>query len=240
MCARVASIATLLAAAVPAVAGPPYATDDPEPTDRGTWEIYGYAAGEHMSGETSGDAGLDVNFGAAKDLQLTLVLPADWDARDKGHLAAGAVEIGAKYRIVHQSAGTFWPDIAIFPAIELPTATQADDRHTSLALPVWAQKDVGRWSVFAGGGYTLNFGKDRRNSWMVGIATTYAVAEHTRLGLEAFRATSDARGEKATFLVEPGFTQDVSAHWAVLGAAGPSWTGRHRGVSAYLGLLFHG
>ena len=61
--------------AVPALAGPPFVSDDPEPTEAGHWEIYGFAAGAHMAGETDGAAGLDINYGGAKELQLTAVVP---------------------------------------------------------------------------------------------------------------------------------------------------------------------
>ena len=39
----------LASAAVPARAGPPYLTDDPDPTDLGHWEIYAFTTGEHSN-----------------------------------------------------------------------------------------------------------------------------------------------------------------------------------------------
>src|SRR5690348_15594330 len=49
----------------PAFAGPPYATDDPEPTDYRSFEVYLYSEGTHTDGDTSGTlAGLEVNYGA--------------------------------------------------------------------------------------------------------------------------------------------------------------------------------
>src|SRR4051812_43790223 len=59
----------MLAAAGPAMAGPPYDTDDPEPTDRGHWEIYAFAAGDRIGGASDGAAGLDLNYGAAPGVQ---------------------------------------------------------------------------------------------------------------------------------------------------------------------------
>src|SRR6185437_11356348 len=64
-------------AAAPAAAGPPYLTDDPEPTDTGHWEIYGPLVQSEGSGsDFSGSLGAEVNYGAAHNIQLTLDLPA--------------------------------------------------------------------------------------------------------------------------------------------------------------------
>ena len=48
------------------LAGPPYLTDDPVPTDTGHWEIYAFATGEGPRLDVDADAGLDLNYGAIK------------------------------------------------------------------------------------------------------------------------------------------------------------------------------
>jgi len=57
------ALLALLSCASPLHAGPPFVSDDPEPTAAGHWEIYGFGAGTHVTGETDGAAGLDVNYG---------------------------------------------------------------------------------------------------------------------------------------------------------------------------------
>ena len=57
------------------MAGPPYLTDDPVPTDERHFEIYAFAAGLHNRSGSSSDLGIDFNYGGARDLQLTVVLP---------------------------------------------------------------------------------------------------------------------------------------------------------------------
>ena len=60
-------------AAAPAHAGPPFITDDPEPVDLGHWEVYGFSAGTHTAADTGGTlGGIEVNYGAAPNLQLAL------------------------------------------------------------------------------------------------------------------------------------------------------------------------
>ena len=56
----------LASAAGPAFAGPPYLTDDPEPTDTGHWEIYAFTAGEGRRSTLDADAGIDLNYGPVK------------------------------------------------------------------------------------------------------------------------------------------------------------------------------
>ena len=63
-----------------AVAGPPYMTDDPEPTATGHFEIYTFTQGMTAQGGTSGQSGIDFNYGAAPNLQLTATVPMDYDA----------------------------------------------------------------------------------------------------------------------------------------------------------------
>jgi hypothetical protein len=71
----------LLAAGVgPAMAGPPYQSDDPQPTDFGHFEIYTFDKGTFGRSGSSSASGLDFNYGAAPDLQLTAAVPFGYDA----------------------------------------------------------------------------------------------------------------------------------------------------------------
>src|ERR1700733_6339693 len=61
-------LAALLFASGPAAAGPPFTTDDPEPTDTGHWEDYLYSTAIRADHLSSGTAlGLELNYGAAPD-----------------------------------------------------------------------------------------------------------------------------------------------------------------------------
>ena len=57
-------------------AGPPFLTDDPEPTETGHWEIYGpFAESEGKGADFQGAVGTEINYGAAPGVQITLELP---------------------------------------------------------------------------------------------------------------------------------------------------------------------
>ena len=145
----------LLASAVgPAVAGPPYQSDDPQPTDFGHFEIYTFDKGTFGHSGSSSASGLDFNYGAVPDLQLTAAVPFGYDAPSDGPSAFGPgnVELAAKYKIIHQD--TFGLDVSVFPRIFLPSSSQTGDPNASILLPIWVQKDWGPVSAFGGGAST--------------------------------------------------------------------------------------
>jgi hypothetical protein len=218
--AAAAALGLALACATPALAGPPYVTDDPEPTDLHHWEIYQFTEGVHTPGDTGGEAGLDLNYGAARDLQLTAVVPLGYDISDHGGTGMGSVELAAKLKLLHQDASGL--DLAIFPRLFLPTPeARFGPRHVNLLLPVWAGRDFGHWSVFGGGGYTLNPGADQRNFWTSGVAVTRQVSERLTFGGEVYHQGPDATDARAFTGLNLGVTYQMTPHWALLASGGP-------------------
>jgi hypothetical protein len=209
--------AAALLCAGPAAAGPPFLNDDPIPTERGHWEIYGYAAGVNTPGNTPGAGGLDLNYGAARDLQLTAVLPFAYENGDAG---PGNVELAAKYQILHQDKDAL--GLAVFPRVFLPTGGRRySTGHVSLLLPVWAQRDFGPWSVFGGGGYTLNPGGDQRNFWIAGLGASRTMSKSLSLGVEVFHQTRDAADARDSTVLNVGATWRLNDHWSLLASGGP-------------------
>lgn len=223
---RLAIAASLaLAAAWPAVAGPPYATDDPEPTEPGRWEVYAFGEARGIKGGGEGEAGLDINLGAAPDLQLTLVLPGAFENDTSTRAGAGDVEVAAKWRFLRQEQGA--ADVAFFPAVTVPTGDQRfSERQATLFLPLWAQKDFGAWSVFGGGGYRLRPG---RNVWEAGLALTRTVGDRLSVGGELFHETSEEPGETAYTGLNAGIAYRVSDRWSLLASGGPGVQNRREG-----------
>lgn len=228
--------------ATPAEAGPPFLTDDPAPTDLGHWEIYNFVNGSKSQGAVDGEAGVDLNYGAAKDLQLTAVLPLAYDGPNGFSThglvgGTGVVELAAKYKLVHQAEDGWTPDIAIFPRLFVPTDHRFGPPHTNLLLPVWAQKDFGPWQVFGGGGYQINPGRDQRNFWQGGIAVNRSLGERATLGMELFGQTKDAADGGAYTAVNVAATYRLVKHWSLLASAGPTWEqGGGHGQVFYLAL----
>jgi hypothetical protein len=206
----------------PAEAGPPFVTDDPQPTDAGHWEIYNFVAGGPVGAVMTGQAGLDLNYGAHDNLQLTAVLPVAFESDDDTRAGLGNVELAVKYRFLRQSPDSITPDVAVFPRLFLPAGTRGlgSDR-TSLLLPIWAEKDFGRWSVFGGGGYDINPGPANRNFWISGAVLTYAVNDRLSVGAEVYNQSPDAAEAKPFTGVNLGVTYKLVDHWSLLAAGGP-------------------
>jgi hypothetical protein len=225
-------IIAMAVAAIPhrAAAGPPFVTDDPEPTELHHWENYAFASGVHARGATEGEAGIDLNYGAARDQQLTAVFPLGWQAGQDGATGPADLEIGAKYRLLHQDEHGLMPDVAVFPRVTLPTGDRRFGAgRASLLLPVWLQRDYGEWSVFGGGGYDVNPGQDQRNFWTSGLAVTRQLSERLQLGGEIYHRSASQRGGKAFTGLNLGAIYKVTDHWSLLTSGGPGVQNREQG-----------
>lgn len=216
--AAVTTIAAIALMASRANAGPPYVTDDPAPTDYHHWENFHFVSFAHVSGSTSGAAGVDLNYGAAENLQLTLVLPAEFEHAEETHWQSGDVELAAKYRLPGSSDRI--PDIAVFPRLFVPTHHEQPS-HLSVLLPVWIGKEHESWSWFGGGGYLVNPGEGNRNAWVSGLAITKSVNERLRLGMEIYHQTPQTEDEQRLTGVNAGAEYRFSKHWLLLASFGP-------------------
>lgn len=230
---RAAAALSLIAASGAAWAGPPYVTDDPQPTDFHHWEIYAFGAAEGAHRSWDGAAGLDLNYGAVPGVQLTATLPVDL-VHDAGRTSthAGDVEIGVKYRFLHREAAGV--DVAIFPRVILPTAGHRfGTGRTQVLLPVWAEKDSGPWSLFGGGGYTINPGAGNRDFWQGGIALTRTVSDRLSIGGEATLDGPDAAGAHATAGLGIGGVYQLGGPFALLVSG--ERTHEHHGPNGWRG-----
>jgi len=234
-----AGLAGAMLFAAPVLAGPPYTTDDPEPTPPGDWENYAFVSGVQAPGDTSGQMGLEINYGAAKDLQLSLVLPLGVEHSAHTEVAPGEVQLQAKYRFLHQSK--FLPDVAFFPALALPTQARGfGPTRLGLFLPFWAEKDFGDWSTFGGGGVDINPGPGNRDFTLLGWAVARQVTKKLNLGVELWRETPNRLGASSLTALAGGVVWQMSKHYALMGTAGPGLQGDRRAGQAvfYLSLQY--
>jgi Putative MetA-pathway of phenol degradation len=217
-----ASLAILLSPSA-AFAGPPFLTDDPEPTDTGHWEIYApLIEAEGRGDEFDVATGTEINFGAAKDLQLTLGVPVAWSHDASGwRNGVGDIEMSAKYRFINDETNGI--QVAAFPGISLPTASNGmgAGRVTAL-LPIWFQKDSGNWSVFGGGGYAINPGAGNRDYWTGGIAVTRQFNNSLMMGIEIERQGADVIGGDGSTSLGLGAIYKLKAPFRLLVSGGPT------------------
>jgi hypothetical protein len=223
-------------------AGPPFRTDDPEPTQTGHWEIYApFIEVEGSGADNSGSVGAELNYGPVADVQLTVGLPVSYSHDATGNRwGAGDLKASVKYRFYHdETAGV---QIATFPGVSVPTATNGmGAHHVTALLPIWAQKDLGKWSLFGGGGYAVNPGAENRDYWIGGVALARQFGERLQVGVEADWQGPDTVGGSATTSLGLGVIYDLPGPLRLLASGGPTFDdGGSHGFHAFaaLGLDF--
>ena len=220
------SLATALLAAAPAHAGPPFITDDPEPVDLGHWEVYAFSAGAAGPADASGvGPSIEVNYGAAPNLQLHFIgnLAYDDPAGGPAVMGLGDTELGAKYRFITPGKDDWFPQVGVFPLVEIPTGDAKRNLgagYTQVFLPVWVQKDFGKWTTYGGGGYWINPGPGNRNYWFTGWLLQRQVTDKLALGAELFHQTSSMVGRGDTTGFNLGGIYDFTEHYHLLFSAG--------------------
>jgi hypothetical protein len=224
----------LTVSAAPTLAGPPYLTDDPVPTDTGHWEIYAFGTGEGRGSTIDADAGFDLNYGPLKDVQLTATLPLSFShSRPEGwRTGTGDVELGIKYRFLNDETRNF--SAAIFPRVILPTSGLESHEKTKFLLPVWIGKDFADGtSLFGGGGLEINPGAGNPNFWQAALAITHDLDENLSVGAEVTRQGSDTAGGTAQTRAGVGSIVKLSDHYSLLFSGGPTWSDHRTGYHFY-------
>lgn len=217
-------LSLLLLSAKSAFAGPPFFTDDPEPVDYRHWEVY--LASQYQKTEEArlGTAPhIEVNYGAAPNLQLHVIAPAQFDRPAGGPTSYGYgdTEWGAKYRFIQETDHR--PMVGTFFLVEAPTRDA--DRNlgngkTQVFVPIWLQKSWGSWTAYGGGGYWFNANSDVGNGGFTGWLLQRDLSKSFTLGAEVFRREGNTpQGPTAT-----GFTVggqiNFSEHEHLLYSAG--------------------
>lgn len=216
----------LVSVAGAAWAGPPFRTDDPEPVDYRHWEVYGSTNGtETADDKTAFLPAVEVNYGAAPNLQLHIIVPMALDAPKgaKTQYGIGDMELGVKYRFVEQDKSGWMPSVGIFPLIELPTGDQSRGLgagDTQVFLPVWIQKDWDKWTTYGGGGYWFNPGAGNQDYWFTGWLVQRHITEKLALGGELFHQTASTVSGRDSSGFNLGGVYDFNEHYHLLFSAG--------------------
>ncbi|MFY9737840.1 MAG: hypothetical protein WAK11_02200 [Candidatus Cybelea sp.] len=147
---------------------------------------------------------------------------------------AGNEDFGIKYRFIPESGSR--RQVAFYPSIGVPTgieSPEADGSTQTLFLPLWAQKTIGRVTLFGGGGWERNGGAGARNFWSGGLASTYGFSDKIDAGVEIYSTGADRTAEPGSTSVGIGMNDDYSAIHSLLFSIGQSIAGE-RTFHAYL------
>ncbi|MFI5296436.1 MAG: hypothetical protein ACHQ0Y_15595 [Thermodesulfovibrionales bacterium] len=208
-------------------AGPPFFTDDPEPVEYRHWEVY--LASQWAHDKEAGTSGtlphLEVNYGPAQDLHLHVLIPATYSAPSEGsaQYGLGDMELGIKYRFIHEDEKGWRPQIGTFPIVVLPTGSSSrglGEGRVKVLFPLWLQKSWGPWTTYGGGGYWYHPGEDNKNYWFTGWLLQREFSKMLTIGAEVFNASPKAKGESDETGFNVGGYLNLSEEHHVLFSAG--------------------
>jgi hypothetical protein len=235
--------------------GPPFQVDDPVPVDFKHYEFYIFGATDGTPAETdyTGPA-FEFNWGAVPRVQLHAILP--WGGINPankelyapagmGPSAKGLVdmELGAKIAWIKESKSI--PQIGTFTLFEMPTGNA--DRglgvgHIWYKLPLWLQKNEGKWLFDGGAGETVIPQTGFHNYPYGGFLLKREMSKKLDLAAEIF-----AHGGEGTIVPQAHASTmlDAGGYWHLKGeeavqllfAYGHSIAGETENY-AYLGLYF--
>jgi hypothetical protein len=234
----VALVALMQAASGVVWAGPPFQTDDPEPTPYGYYEIYINSQTSHGNVFSGTFPSLEVNYGLMPNVQFSVTAStaishtesAGWNA------GFGDAEVGLKLRFIQQRA---WiPDVAFYPSVVLPSGDARlglGGGETKTFFPLWAQKDIDGWEIYGGGGVWHNPGLDNRDYTFTGLAVQRDFDETLSAGAEIFHTTASTVGGSSATGFSIGFIKSLGALHKVLFSVGRGLDGSNTfsGYAAY-------
>lgn len=233
---------SVIGAASSAWAGPPFLTDDPEPIPYRHKEFYLFSTFDNgPDGKSVQGPAIEFNYGFAPDFMVHMVIPYTMFYPDTGAVGRGIgdIELGVKYRFLHETATT--PEVGIFPLIEIPTGNA--ERGTGngqiwYRIPIWAQKSWGPWTTMGGGGYVVNRAPGARNYWFGGWQIQRTLNDPLTLGGEIFTQQADtAQGTGSTFVTFGGYYSMAFCRCQLLFDGGHTVAGARHTIG-YLGLYW--
>jgi hypothetical protein len=234
--------------------GPPFQIDDPVPVDLHHYEFYVFGATDGTPVETdfSGPA-FEFNWGALPRVQIHAVLPFGgvYPSNNPIYLPGGAgqsnfgitdMELGVKLAIIKESKHV--PQIGPFTMFEIPTGNS--DKGLGVGkvwykLPLWAQKNWGKWTADGGAGYQVVPQTDYRNFPYGGFLLKREMSKKLELAAEVFahgrEGVATPQTESSTMIDAGGYYHLKGEGMQLLFAYGHSVAGQTENY-AYAGMYW--
>ena len=100
--------------------------------------------------------------------------PAETEASSgRTGFALGDIERGIKYRLITPGEEDWYPQVAVFSLVEMPTGNQKlgfSTWHAQVFPSLWLQQEFDPWTVYGGGGYWINPSYGNKNYGFFGVA----------------------------------------------------------------------
>lgn len=255
-CHRAGLLLVLLAPAVTRIfaQGPPFQTDDPVPVDFQHYEFYifGSVDGTPAEMDSMGPAS-EFNWGAVPRVQLHAILPWGVAAPSNNpvYLPGGTgptafgltdMELGAKIAFIKE--GKHIPQIGTFTMFEMPTGNYGRGLGVGKVwykVPIWLQKNQGKWLFDGGVGYEIVPQTDYRNFPYTAWLVKREINKRLELGVEVFAHGREGFGtpqtERSTMMDAGGYYHFKNPDHQLLFAYGHSIAGQTENYG-YLGLYW--
>lgn len=226
---------------IPALAGPPLETDDPDTPGDGHWEVNLAAMFEERGDTRELTPLLDINYGYGGRIQFKVkprfvVLDSSGSHTRSG---AGNIQLGVKWRFLDEDSHGI--AMSIYPQADLNPPGRSVERGlvsdgSELFVPMQVARTLGRARLYGEIGF--NWRERRDDEWVIGIA-----AEHPLT--DALRIVSEVRDVAQTGLkdhelaLRAGFKWTAQENWTLLVSLGQTLRevrGEQRGVFSYVGV----
>jgi hypothetical protein len=216
-------------------AGPPFDTDDPDPTAYRNYEIYaGVSTHRDYFVADSELPFVEINYGLMPNVQFSVHVGDAIDTAPSVSAAHGLedFEAGLKVRFVQETATT--PQVALYPQVTFASGPPGvTTGHGTFFLPLWAQKTIGKITVFGGGGFDFDRDASGAGDWQGGLAATDPLSASDTIGLEVTRTTPHDAYQQSD--IGAGYIRQLGALHAFLFSFGRSYGEQphYRGYAAY-------
>lgn len=235
--------------------GPPYQTDDPVPVDLHHYEFYifGTVDGTPVEMDSQGPA-FEFNWGAIPRVQIHAILPFGgiFPSNNPIYLPGGTgpsafgltdMEVGVKLALIKETK--HFPQIGTFTMFELPTGNFYKGLGVGKVwykLPVWLQKNSGKWLFDGGGGYQVVPQSGYRDFPYTGWLVKRELNEQWEMGAEVFyhgrEGFAAAQTEASTMIDAGGYYHfKHNTNEQILFCYGHSITGQTENY-AYVGMYW--
>ncbi len=214
--------------AQPAIGGPPYQTDDPEPPITHDWEInIPFTMEKSSDGSLNGEwVTIDAAYAYDDWTQISVILAAPYaHAKEFGTRSSfGDIELQYGRRFGTDAQGGYF---GVCPQITLPTGRRAYSLgagRITADFPVLYQKNITRLSIYTDLRYRLYGGDDGKSYWFWGVAGENDLSERLTIGAEIFATSPTSYGGTYASGFNVGFDISVSRAYAFLISAGRSFS----------------
>lgn len=229
------------------LAGPPFITDDPETAEYQQLEVYPFlsvTSAHHLSWIQMPALELDEGFMQNAEIHLILNVANYLPNHGKKYSGLGDTEVNVKYRFLNET--NYLPSIAIVPTLELPSGN--NDRSLGngrlwTKLPIWLEKNWGKWKTYGGGGYAFNSAPNMKTYLFGGWVLQRNINDQLSLGGEIYLQGATVNSTQFlpfqdsghVMLLNFGGSYQFSSSLSTLFSLGHSVTGTNQWVG-YLGL----